>query len=78
MDINMVHCYSHLGDNLLHITYNALGVNLTGTFQVCDGFARSKAKAHSIRKKKYTKESNPGENIFVDMNGPFPDIFIGN
>ena len=36
---------------MLHITYNALGVKLTGTLQVCDGFVRSKAKPRAVRKK---------------------------
>ena len=36
MDINVVHRYSHLGENLLCITFNALEVNLKGMIQVCD------------------------------------------
>ena len=63
---------------MLRITYNALGVKLTGTLQVCDGFARSKAKACVVRKNTYTRSSQMGENIFVDTTGPFPEILIGN
>ena len=59
MEINVVHKYSHLGEKLLRTTYNALGVNLTRTLQVCDGCARSKAKAHAVRKNTYTRESHP-------------------
>ena len=45
MDINVVHRYSHLGENLLLITYNDLGVKLTGALQVYDGCEQYKAKA---------------------------------
>ena len=39
MDIHVVYGYSHLGEKLLRITYNALGVKLTGTIQFCGGCA---------------------------------------
>ena len=74
----MVHMYSHLGENLLRKTYNAIGVKLTGTLQVCDGFARSKAKLCAVRKKTYTRASHPGESVFVDNTGPFLEGFIWN
>ena len=78
MDIHVVHRYSHLGECFLLITYNALGVNLTGTLKFCDGCTRSNAKALAVRKKTYTRSSHPGESIFVDTTGPFPEIFIGD
>ena len=78
MDINVVRRYSHLGEKLFCTTYNALGVKLTGTQQVCDGSARSKEKERAVRKKTYTRASHPGERIFVDTTGPFPGSFIGN
>ena len=65
-------------EKLLRTTYNALGVKLTGTLQVCDGCARSKAKSHAVRKKTYTRASHPGEMIFVDTTGPSPQSLIGN
>ena len=74
----MVHIYSHIRENLLHITYNALGVKLTGTLQVCDGCARSNAKARAVRKKTYKRASTIIERIFVDMTSPFMDILIDN
>ena len=55
MDINVVHMQSHLGEKLFHKTYNALGVKLTGTIQVFDGCALSKAKARAASKKTYTR-----------------------
>ena len=51
MYINVVHRYSHLGEKLLHITYNDIGVKLTVTLEICDGCARSKAKACAVREK---------------------------
>ena len=78
MDVNVVNWYSHLREKLLYFSYNALGVNLTGTLQVCDGCDRSKAKAHDVRNKTYTRASNPGKRDLVDTTGPFPDILIGN
>ena len=51
MDINVVHRYSHLVEKFLRATYNALGVKLTGTLQVCDVCAHSKAKSRVVRKK---------------------------
>ena len=77
MDINVVH-RSHLGEKLLRLTYNALGVKFTGTLQVCDGCARSKEKERATRKKTYKRESKPGERIFVNTTGPFPKSLIHN
>ena len=53
-------------------------VKLTSTLQVCDVCDRYKTKAHAVRKKTYTRASNPVENIFVDKTGPFPESLIGN
>ena len=78
MDINVVHRYSHLVEKFFRTTYNALGVKLTGTLQVCDDCARSKAKERALIKNTYTRASQPGERIFVDTTGPFPECLIGN
>ena len=78
MNINVVHQYSRLIENLLRLTYDALGVNMTGTLKVCDGCARPKAKEIAILKKTYKQATNPGEMIFVDTTGPFPETLIGN
>ena len=59
-------------------TYNAIGAKLTGTLHACDGCARSKEKPRTIKKKTYTRESQPGERIFVELNVPFPESLIGN
>ena len=78
MDINVVHRYSHMGEKLLCISYNALIVKLTGTLQFCGGCAEYKAKAPSVRKNTYMIVSHPGENIFVYRTGPFPESLIAN
>ena len=78
MGINVVHRYSYLGEKFLRTAYNALGVKFIDTLQVCGVCARSKAKAHMVRKKTYTKASQPGESVFLGTTGPCIDIFIGN
>ena len=74
----MVNRYSHLRKKLLIITYNTLGVKLTGKLQVCDGCEQSMAKSRAVRKNTYSRVTQPGERIFVDMTGPFPERLIGN
>ena len=44
MYIHMVHWYSHLGEKLLRLIYDAMGVKLTVMLEVCDGCAISKVK----------------------------------
>ena len=55
MDINVVHLYSYLREKLLCLTYDATGVKLTVTLQVCDSSARSKAKSRAVRNKTNTR-----------------------
>ena len=45
MDTNVVHRYSNLGEMFLHLTYDALGIQLIGTLNVCDGCAQLKEKS---------------------------------
>ena len=54
MDITVAHQYSHLGENLMRLTYDALGIKVTGVLEVYDGCARSKTKLHAFIKKTYT------------------------
>ena len=77
MNINVVHRYSYLRGKFLSLIYDALGVKLKGRIQVCHGCTKSKAKPCTVRKKKYTRASKPGERIFVDTTGPFPESSIG-
>ena len=61
----------------MRLTYDDLGVKLTGTLEVFDRCARSKAKAYAVINKTYPRATNMGEIIFVDTTGPFPEILIG-
>ena len=74
----MVHWYSHIGEKLLRLTYDDLGIKLKGTLQVCDGCVMSKEKSRAVRKKTYTRSSKPGEIIFVGIIGPFMESLIEN
>ena len=62
----------------MFLTYDALGIKLTGTLEGCDGCARYKSKERAVRKIKYTQETNTGKRIFVDTTDPFPKILIKN
>ena len=46
--------------------------------EVCYGYAGSKTKAHSDRKKTYTRASNPEEGNFVETIAPFPESLVGD
>ena len=63
---------------MLRLTYDALGVKLTGTLEVCDGCTRSKEIFRAVRKKTYTRFTKQGERIFVDTTGLFPESLIWN
>ena len=67
-----------MGEKFLRTEYNALGVNLTVTLQVCDGCARSKEKARGVINKRYTRASQPGERIFVETTDPFLESLTEN
>ena len=67
-----------MGENLLRITYNYIGVKITGTLQFCGGCAKSKEKPPSVRKNNYMIASQPGERIFVYTTGPFTESLISN
>ena len=57
---------------MLSLTSGALIVQLTGTLEICDVCALSKAKECALRKKMYTWATNPGESIILDTTGPLP------
>ena len=54
MDMNAAHWYPNIGEKLLCLPYDALGVNLTEKLEVCDSCAISKAKSREVRNKTYT------------------------
>ena len=78
MGINVAQQCSHIGEKLLRLTYDDLGVKLTGTLEVCDRCARLKAKAYAVINKTYPRATNMGESIFVETTGPFPENITEN
>ena len=46
--------------------------------EACDGCEISKEKACAVRNKTYTRATNPGEWIFLDMTGALPESLICN
>ena len=63
---------------MFHLTYDALGVKVSGTLQVCDGCAISKEKLRAAKKKMFTRAKKARENIFVDTNSSLPESLSGN
>ena len=71
MDVNFAQRYSHIGEKLLHLTYDTLGVQFIVTLEVCGGCAQSKAKALVVRKKTYTQVKT-GRNDFCGYGWSIP------
>ena len=65
MDINVVHRYSHFGENLLRFTYVNLGVKLTGTLEVCDGCKISKETFYVVRSYKSGRKNFCVHNVSI-------------
>ena len=57
---------------LLHLTYDALGVQLTGNLEVFEGCTQYKSKARAVMNKTYTRTKNTREIFFVDTTAPLP------
>ena len=45
LDINVVHGLCYLGEKLLRVMFNFLGIKITGNLLLCDGCCRANAKA---------------------------------
>ena len=78
LDINVAHGFCHLGEKLLRVTFNALGVKLTGNLVPCDGCCRANAKAKGVRKWTTTSADSIGERLYVDTSGPYPETESGS
>ena len=76
MDINVAHHYSHLGEKLLPLTYDDIGVHLTGAIEIYDGCACLKKNIICLGRK-HMHGQKYGRNIFVDRIGPFAESLIG-
>ena len=78
MDINTAHSLCHLGEKLLRVTFSELGVKLTGQLKPCEGCCRANARAKAVRKSTNVRATKPGERLFVDTSGPYPESLSGN
>ena len=79
MDINESHeVYGHLNIQSLKITARNDNIKLTGNLEVCQGCNLSKEKRKVIKKVTNTKETKPGELIFVNTSGPYTKTSIGS
>ena len=78
VDINDAHALCHLGEKLLRTTFKGLGIKLTGELKPCEGCCRANAKAKAVRKSTGTRSTKPGERLFVDTSGPYPESLSGN
>ena len=82
MDINQAHrCWGHPGKSRMNVFAQQIGIKLINEFKECDACKVAKIKCNSIKKETETKASKPGERIFIDTSGPFPQslgaILIG-
>ena len=78
MDINDAHVLCHLGEKLLRTTFTGMGIKLTGSLKTCEGCCLANAKAKAVRKSSDTRATKPGERLFVDTSGPYPESIAGN
>ena len=79
MDINEAHdIFNHLGPEVLRKTCKNLGIKLTGTFQSCPGCMYAKAKQKKLNKLSKVQATKPGERLFLDTSGPYPQSLGGN
>ena len=78
MDIHDAHGLNHLGEKLLQIMFNDLGVKLTGKLKSCDRCCRSNTKAKAVQKVTHNVAEKIGSRLFVDTSGPYPETPAGN
>jgi len=79
MDINEAHDkLGHAGEETLRKTFKLAGYDLIGSFRVCAACKVSNAKAANVCKTTQRQATAPGERLFVDMTGPFPESAGGS
>lgn len=74
------HCVNEAHDKWGHhsirrcrVMAKVLGLKLIGDVEPCDACGLVKAKAKSVNKTTKEKATRPGERLFVDTTGPFPE-----
>jgi hypothetical protein len=61
---------SHPDEATTRLTGRALGLNVTGLFQQCEGCLIGKAKKTRISKEPKPKDYLPGKHISIDISSP--------
>ena len=76
-DYNEAHNqWGHHGDRRLKEMARVMGYKLTGTPLPCDAFGIAKATRARVLKTTSVQATKPGERLFVDTTGPFPEVPI--
>ena len=74
-DINEAHDqWGHHGERRLKEMARLLGYKLTGKQQPCDACGIAKATRARVSKTTNIQATKPGERLFVDTTGPFPNV----
>jgi len=68
----------HMGAALLKRSCKHHGLELQGSLSSCDACALTKAKQRGVSKTTETKATKPGQRVFLDCSGPFPESVGGN
>jgi hypothetical protein len=71
INVNELHeQLSHPDEATTRLTGRALGLNVTGSFQQCEGCLIGKAKKTRISKEPKPKDYLPGKHISIDISSP--------
>ena len=74
-DINKTHDqWGHHGERRLKEMTRLLGYKLTGKQQPCDACGIAKATRARVSNTTNIQATEPGERLFVDTTGPFPNV----
>jgi len=68
----------HMGATLLKKSCKHHNLELQGKLSSCDACALTKTKQHGVSKTTETKAAKPGQHIFLDCSGPFPESIGSN
>ena len=78
MDINFGHrLFGHISERALKTTMEHHGFKPTGNLHFYEACAIAKAKSKAISKETHNFSSKPGERIYLDLEGPFPQTAGG-
>ena len=79
MNANEAHdLWGHEEINIIKKTARKLNVKLIGRKITCEGCAKAKAKAKSVKSETAKKADKPGERSFIDLSGPYAKSFGNN